>query len=167
LSQLNKLAQSHSELSASAGKNADGSPADVYGYGQIVYKMQLTSPNATEHFLRAVDLWFSKSKEYHSYNNRTLESLWFTQAVWKELKKVGIGIAVGAEDQCGSDEEMWIIVNYDRPSLASESQFQRNVEAKPSKTEAATASNAFQHIQCPIAIIIIATRHLLSFVRQN
>jgi len=157
---------------ASAGKFVDGSPDQVYGYGQIEYGKKVTVPNATEHILRAVDLWFSQSKDYHSYHNRTRETFWFFQAVWKGLKKVGIGIAVGAEDQCGSNEKIWAVVNYDKPPMEYESSHQENVEAKPSKTEeectessTSSTTSSFRPLRPAVALFI--TGPLMVLTCQN
>jgi len=161
--QLTKWAQAHSEKMIAEGTYEHSLISKEYGENIWRHRVSFL-PNATEELLTAVDLFYEEVKNYGSFSDRTGLTGHFTQVVWKETKSLGMGIAVGGEEQCDIRyKELRITANYNPPgNYNSKQAHEENVQARPSKTEAECSVSRSNH-DCQATLSYCITI-ILSFI---
>lgn len=88
-------------------------------YGENVYMSSNTRLSDSDAAKEATTLWFNEGSSYR-YNNRFSSSTGhFTQVIWKDSSRLGIGVA-------RSSRGVYVCANYDPPGNVM-SQFAQNV----------------------------------------
>jgi len=129
------VAQTYSKKIGAEGQLTHSSTS----YGENLYESIASSgtPNAEALMVASVDAWWKEVKDYKGMKNSDfLKTGHFTQVVWKESSKLGMGIAISAKEQCGNGFEAYVVGNYNpRGNMQDEESYGKNVQARPTKLE--------------------------------